>query len=363
MTKLSHLARTLPLVALAVAPAAQADWLVAAPPRAVAFRLEPSPSSGIDLLLPLRDTSADRLGPFRLYTSGPWGSWQRKPSHQLSWAGAELATDRSRSAATFRELDAIRPVAAASLGMVLHNDVAWGRHFSSSVTPWFESTGVSLRSDGFDALFQLPPERPVVDWRCRRRPVLLTRTEGESDRLELVRCDGSMAPEALDRLSILARPPDVPRPAGLLLPDEPDPIAWGKHREWSSGVRVMHPRLVWALQQIADAFPHRAITIYSGYRPHAEVNDARGHKSLHASGRALDIAVHRVENTELFRVCAKLRGVGCGFYPHNKFIHLDVRRAEAGEAFWVDASLPGEPAKYVTDYPGLVERGKVLKKP
>ena len=121
-------------------------------------------------------------------------------------------------------------------------------------------------------------------------------------------------------------------------------VAWEKSREWSTGVRVVHPRLVWALQQIADAFPNRAILLFSGYRPLADVNDASGHKSLHASGRALDISVHRVENEELFKVCGKLRGVGCGYYPHNKFIHIDVRRGEAGDAVWVDSSETSSPA-------------------
>jgi len=169
-----------------------------------------------------------------------------------------------------------------------------------------------------------------------------------------------MAPEALDRLSILARPADIERPIGLL-PDEPDPVAWEKSREWTPGVRVLHPRLVWALQQIADAFPYKAILLFSGYRPLAEVNDSSGHKSLHASGRALDIAVHKIDNEELMRVCSKLRGIGCGFYPHNKFVHIDVRRAEPGDAIWVDSSNPGEPAKYELDYPGLIERGRLIK--
>lgn len=136
--------------------------------------------------------------------------------------------------------------------------------------------------------------------------------------------------------------------------DEPELASWSERREWMPGIRIMHPRLLWLLQRIADAFPRRAIYIYSGYRPFAEVNDGTHHKSQHASGRALDISVHRVQNEELFKVCRQLKDVGCGFYPHGKFVHVDVRAAQSGKAFWIDVSGPGEPAKYVDSWPGLV---------
>lgn len=369
MTKLSHLGWRIGLLALAgaLAPAARAEVLLEQPPKEVVFRLGAPSTGDVDLLLPFRDTSVDRLGPVRLYTSGPWGRWQREPLLQLSWQGPPVA---ERAAAPELRLiaDPLSPASDSSTpsvdltDLLLVRDRAWASRYSFATSPTFDTTGFGLTSDGFDSVFRLPPEKPIVDWRCRRRPVLISRSGGESDRFELVRCDGSMAPEALDRLSILARSLDAARPEGLL-PDEPDATAWEKGREWSPGVRVVHPRLVWALQQIADAFPHRAVLLYSGYRPLAEVNDASGHKSLHASGRALDIAVHRVENEELLKVCGKLRGIGCGFYPHNKFVHLDVRRGEAGDAVWVDSSLPGEPAKYETDYPGLLERGRLIKAP
>ena len=55
------------------------------------------------------------------------------------------------------------------------------------------------------------------------------------------------------------------------------------------------------MQKIADAFPWKAIYVYSGYRPNAEVHDGSGHQSLHASGRALDISVYNVPKEELFK--------------------------------------------------------------
>jgi len=222
--------------------------------------------------------------------------------------------------------------------------------------PFLELARPSLASDGLGSLFVLPPSRPLVDWRCRRPPVTVVRYGGESERFDLVRCDGSMAPGALDALSILARPPETLRPADGL-PDEPDQDAWRTRREWVDGVRVVHPRLVWAVQRIADAFPGKTIYLYSGYRPLAEVNDGSGHKSTHAEGRALDIAVMRVPNEKLFEVCRELKDVACGFYPKSKFVHIGVRRAHTGKAMWIDASLPGEPAEYVDSWPGVVEKG------
>ncbi len=346
---------------------ANADMLIDEPPKAVEFRLaKPRAFESVDLMLPILDTASDRMGPFRMYATGPWGRWIREGSRSLSWrpgssAPEELSAsiDRDATGGLYQAgpfFEFATSWRESALGLV--RDRTWMGRFKSATVPTFDTTGSSLASDGFESIFRLPPQKPVVDWRCRRRPVLIMRAGGETDRFDLVHCDGSVAPEALDRLSILARPPDVPRP-GDLLPDEPSATAWAQH-EWTEGVRVVHPRLVWALQQVADAFPNKAIFLYSGYRPRAEVNDASRHRSLHADGRALDIGVSKVRGDDLFRVCTKLRGIGCGYYPHNKFVHFDVRKAGAGEAFFVDTSTPGEPAQYATDYPGLLEDGKLV---
>ena len=70
--------------------------------------------------------------------------------------------------------------------------------------------------------------------------------------LALVRGDGSVALNALDRLSIMARPPEAAGPGpGQLLPDEPQPMAWEKG-EWLPHLKVIHPRMLWVLQRIAD---------------------------------------------------------------------------------------------------------------
>ena len=105
------------------------------------------------------------------------------------------------------------------------------------------------------------------------------------------------------------------------------------------------------MQQVAQAFPRRAIILFSGYRD--------GHSGLHQQGRALDLAVHGVPNSELFAVCKSLRDVGCGYYPENKFIHVDVRPYATGHVLWVDASRPGTPSRYVDGWPGVAEPGEV----
>ncbi|MBK6518306.1 MAG: DUF882 domain-containing protein [Polyangiaceae bacterium] len=358
-------------LAFAAGGPASAQMLLEQPPREIEFRLDrPRTTHAIDLLQPLRDAGNDRLGPVRLYTSGPYGRWVREPAHALSWAptaaidaqASILSPPAARDAWLASEIFDLGSDDHASLGpeLSLLSQRAFMSRYDFGISPAFDSTGFGLTTDGFAGVFRLPPLKPVVDWRCRRKPVQIMRSGGESDRFDLVRCDGSVAPEALDRLSILARPPEVARP-GDLLPDEPAPDAWSARREWTAGVRMTHPRLVWALQQLADAFPRKPIILYSGYRPSAEVNDGSGHKSLHADGRALDITVHRVDNEELFRACTKLKGIGCGFYPKHRFVHIDVRRAGPGESFFIDGSEPGEPAKYLSDYPGLVQGGKLVR--
>jgi len=177
------------------------------------------------------------------------------------------------------------------------------------------------------------------------RAVSVVRYDGaEYTRMPLVDCDGAIAADALDRLSVLARPPSTPKPE-MPLPLEPAEGAPGG--EWLPQVKLLHPRLIWAVQKIAEAFPNRSIFIMSGYR-----RDAHG--SYHQKGRALDLYVTGVENEDLFRFCRSLSDVGCGFYPNNKFVHVDVRPYGTHRAAWVDISAPGAPSEYVTTWPGVL---------
>jgi uncharacterized protein YcbK (DUF882 family) len=119
-------------------------------------------------------------------------------------------------------------------------------------------------------------------------------------------------------------------------------------------VRLLHPRLLWILQRIGEAFPKRTISILSGYR-----RDAR-ETSPHRMGRALDITVRGLPKEQLFAYCMTLKDVGCGYYPYHPFIHVDVRPFGSPKVYWVDASEPGERAKYVDEWPGVVEGGALV---
>lgn len=360
------------------------------PPKVFAFDLSGGAEKRLPLLSIMQDASVERPGPFRLYLRGRWSAWLKDPYFDLRWYG-EGAEPAPRAGASFwwgREAappggvagDPFVSWSAPAPGvdeLTLAESPAHARRLARAVEPsWMArldptfasavvaSTGTGafgggggLVSNGYDVLWSLPPLEPVVDWRCRRRPVQFIRFEGEHDRFEVVHCDGSVAREALDRFSILARPPGVPRPEGLL-PDEPEADAWAARREWVDGVRVMHPRLMWVLQQIANAYPNRAIYIISGYRrPHEEGEGSSSHRSLHHEGRAADIVVHGIDNADLFKTCRALRDVGCGYYPNSKFVHVDARHPHRGRAFWVDISSPGGPAHYVDAWPGVVEGG------
>ena len=367
------------------------------PPRLYTFKLDDSAGPSLSLLRGYLDASVERPGPYNRYVGGAYGHWYREPWFSLAWGGStfetspegatsvpEIATfeaatsasepqrpgaslaplplfgDDARQAlprvAIGREAASVfgfeEPTAEA-LHVRIQSDDWTTRRFVASDDAPFWTTGPSLASNGFEALWAAPA-KPVIDWRCRRRPVTFVRLGGQNDRFSLVRCNGAVEPGAVDRLSIVARPPNAPDPGEL--PDEPDPDAWEKG-EWMPQVKLVHPRLVWLLQKIADAFPHRAISIYSGYRPHREKPGGQGHHSLHGDGRAMDIQVYGIRNETLFQFCRKLDDVGCGFYPNSKFVHVDVRKPGTGHAFWVDVSGPGEAAHYVDSWPGVVESG------
>ena len=189
------------------------------------------------------------------------------------------------------------------------------------------------------------PKRACPPWKTPRA-VTIARYGAEHDTFTLLECDGSVAADALDRLSVLARPPRAPRPE-LPLPLEPE---LNVHGEWLPQVKVLHPRLIWVVEQIARAFPNRLIYIVSGYRRDA-------HTSFHFKGRALDLSVLGIPKQKLFEKCHELRDVGCGYYPHHDFVHVDVRPFGTGHPVWIDVSKPGERSRYVDSWPGVVASG------
>ena len=341
-------------------------------PELVTFKL--GDAARLSLLRAYFDAEIERPGPYNRYVGGQYGRWSRQPWISLAWGGEprdaspEIGPDDPDPSELValpvlaNDHDELRvridPQDWTTRLFVADDPATDERSALAENDPLprapFWTTGPSLASNGFDRLWA-PVAKPVNDWRCRRRPVLFIRHGGENDRVSLVQCGGAVELGAVDRLSILARPPEVPPPGEL--PDEPDPSAWEASGEWLPRVKLVNPRLVWLLQKIADAFPHRAIYIYSGYRPHKDKSVVQGHHSMHGDGRAMDIQIHGVRNEALFGYCRKLDDVGCGFYPNSKFVHVDVRKPGTGHAFWIDTSGPGEPSHYVDSWPGVVDHG------
>jgi hypothetical protein len=189
---------------------------------------------------------------------------------------------------------------------------------------------------------------PCPKWKAPR-PVHVARYDGiEQATLPLIDCDGGVAPDAIDVVSVLARAPGVPKPE-LPLPLEPSADAGPG--EWLPHVKLIEPRVIWVLQQIAQSFPRHTIYIMSGYRQ-------GGHSGFHGKGRALDLFVVGVPNEQVFAACRALRDVGCGFYPNSKFVHVDVRPYGTDRVLWVDDSAPGHPSNYLDGYPGVLEPGR-----
>lgn len=344
-----------------------AATLLDQPPRLFTFRLDDPSASRLALLEPFHESVAAHPGAARQYLSGAFRRWRAQPWWKLAWTSAlgGLAPDAEADSASASIDDGLFADSERLFGFGTHESDSVGRVLDLSPAPapsWirslfspaFATTGYTFASNGFDALWSLPPIKPVPNWRCRRRPVRFVRYGAETEAFALVRCDGAVAYQALDRLTFMARVPEAPRPSELL-PDEPDPAA-GKG-EWLPGVRVINPRMLWALQRIADAFPWRTIYIFSGYRPAPKSARPGGHHSLHGEARAMDISVSGVPNEALFSTCRKLDDVGCGFYPNSKFVHVDIRRPGTGHATWIDISSPGEPSHYVDGWPGVVEGG------
>ena len=214
---------------------------------------------------------------------------------------------------------------------------------------WLESIGETTEL-GLGPLLQAPKPLsiPIVSrsacpvWRV---PITFTGLGGEGDRIALVDCEGVVSADAIDRLSVLARLPGTPKPS-LPLPLSPDsdPQVPG---EWVPGVRLLHPRLLGAIERLTTAFPWRSIAVYSGYR-----RDRR-QSSRHLRGRAIDLAVYGVANEQLFAYCKTLPDMGCGYYPNQPFVHIDVRESSRGSASWVDIALPGQPSVYTEVSPAL----------
>ncbi len=177
---------------------------------------------------------------------------------------------------------------------------------------------------------------------------------GDADvaNVPLTTCAGGTAPGAVDAVSIIARPYDVPAPADkpesvLSLPkkhQKPQQALAHAKSDVAPGIRRVDPGMITRLQSIATHFPGKTITMVSGYRPQSK-------GSPHAAARALDIRIDGVTNEALVAFCKTLPDTGCGYYPNSYFVHVDVRAAGVGHVYWIDVSGPGEKPQYVKSWP------------
>jgi hypothetical protein len=194
-----------------------------------------------------------------------------------------------------------------------------------------------------------PVPAPVVQARaaktsprpaCLRDGVAFIRGQ-EAETFSLTRCDGSVAPLALEKLSILARPDSAP------LPKSAASLAKVKGPEIATGIRRIDPGLVERIQTVADHFSKIGpvkVSVISGYRPMSS-------GSYHATGQAIDLRVEGVPNEAVVEFCKTLADTGCGYYPNSSFVHVDVRQSGTGHVAWIDASGPGEAPRYVASWP------------
>lgn len=224
-------------------------------------------------------------------------------------------------------------------------------------------TGKPLKSAGLE--FQNLQKKGVVGDKakqgtkiksCLHPAVSFARLGQPTDvTFSLTTCAGGTAPGAVDALSILARPYDIPAPTATTQPisvlalqkktaKPSKALATGVVDEIAPGIRRIDPGMVTRLQAIADKFPGKTITLVSGYRPASK-------GSPHQAARAFDIRIDGVTNESLVAFCKTLQDTGCGYYPNSYFVHVDVRKEGVGHVYWIDTSGPGEKPNYVKQWP------------
>jgi hypothetical protein len=165
----------------------------------------------------------------------------------------------------------------------------------------------------------------------------------EEEQFSLTRCDGSPAPLAVERISVMLRPGNVAKPtADLTQP------AKGKKATIAPGIARIDGQLVERLGKVAEHFRKNDVAlklrVVSGYRPTSA-------GSYHATGRAIDFAIEGIKNEDIVAICKTLADTGCGYYPNSSFVHMDVRAPGTGHVTWIDASGPGEAPNYVSTWP------------
>jgi len=191
---------------------------------------------------------------------------------------------------------------------------------------------------GDDKAGRRPSTNPST---CFHDPVSFVRGfDGDTDQIVLTRCSGQVVPGALDRLSVLGRPRGVAKPTAT----SPANAKKRGAANDKSQVQSLDSGLLTRLQAVALQFPGKPIHIVSASRP-------QSNGSYHQSGHAIDFLVRGVSNEEVVAFCRTLPNTGCGYYPNSSFLHIDSRPAGTGHVYWIDASRPGEAARYVSAWP------------
>ena len=117
---------------------------------------------------------------------------------------------------------------------------------------------------------------------------------------------------------------------------QPDALAAVNHllRDFRTGeVHDIEPELLDVLFEVrGDVVTRRPFEVISGYRS-PQTNAALRRKSegvaarsLHMSGRAIDVRLGDVPLAALRRSAIALRAGGVGYYPASNFVHLDTGR-------------------------------------
>lgn len=106
---------------------------------------------------------------------------------------------------------------------------------------------------------------------------------------------------------------------------------------YSGDVGTIDPALFDQLHRVQQAVgATRPFEVISGYRCPAtndRLRTTRGggvvRNSLHVEGRAIDVRIAGVALRELHDAALALRAGGVGFYPRERFVHLDTGRVRA----------------------------------
>lgn len=168
----------------------------------------------------------------------------------------------------------------------------------------------------------LPRRRFVAGCAFVALPAIGTRAAASTRRLALVHTHTGER-LALDYAADGRYPPEALQALNRFLRDH-----------YSGEVGTIDPALLDQLQRLrerlgADA-PYEVISGFRGAGTNERLRSTRGGgvalRSLHLEGRAVDVRLPGVALDALRDAALELRGGGVGFYPRERFVHLDTGR-------------------------------------